>query len=102
LDRRLLHRDFGERSPERVGMGAPRAAFERVSDEEARESAAAAATEAAGTRCEAVLKNGERCKRDGESVLDGRSGRSLYYCFVHRKMLREKGLLLNGGEASRE
>lgn len=43
------------------------------------------------TRCAAVLKNGRRCKREGESIFDARSGMSLYYCYAHRRLLREIG-----------
>ena len=50
-------------------------------------------TEPEVTRCAAVLKNGERCKREGKSIFDARSGLSLYYCYVHRKLLREIGRL---------
>jgi hypothetical protein len=46
-----------------------------------------------GTTCWALLKNGERCKHEGQPTLDGRSERYLYYCIAHRRLLREKGLL---------
>jgi hypothetical protein len=46
-----------------------------------------------GTGCWALLKNGERCKHEGQPTLDGRSERYLYYCIAHRRLLREKGLL---------
>jgi hypothetical protein len=46
-----------------------------------------------GTRCWALLKNGERCKHEGQPTLDGHSDRYLYYCIAHRRLLREKGLL---------
>jgi len=76
-------------------MGAPnRVSLEPGSFQERRQDGAAPEdSELEVTRCAAVLKNGERCKREGKSIFDGRSGLSLYYCYVHRRLLREIGRL---------
>ncbi len=83
------------REPGGAGMDAPRspALEQEVFGERANEGATAEATKPPRTRCGAVLKNGEQCKRVGQPTFDGLSGRYLYYCLAHRRLLRAKGRL---------
>jgi hypothetical protein len=74
-------------------MGSLRKAAPEVRASRQRGRDPATAAESAETRCRAILKEGRRCKREGQPVFDGRSGRFLYYCIAHRRLLRERGLL---------
>jgi hypothetical protein len=44
--------------------------------------------EMVGTRCEAILKNGKRCKREGQ-LTRTEDGRLTLFCLVHRRLIRE-------------
>ncbi len=94
MDRRLLHTGSYGASPAGTEMGSPRKAGpESVGSHEELED----------SRCRAVLGNGERCKREGQPVFDGRSGEYPCYCIAHRRLLREAGLLSpTGGQGARE
>jgi hypothetical protein len=95
MERRLLHAHLYETRSVGAGIGASnRVSLESGAFQEERQDGATPEdTDPEVTRCAATLKNGERCKREGKSIFDGRSGLSLYYCYVHRKLLREIGRL---------
>ena len=49
--------------------------------------------ESAYVRCQAILKNGRECKREGQPTLNGVDGGYVYYCLAHRRLLKERGML---------
>lgn len=95
MDRRSLHTGFYAADPAGTEMASSRKAASEAGRSYQRSMTRAGAPigESGEARCRAVLRNGQRCKREGQPVFDERSGRYLYYCIAHRRMLREAGQL---------